>query len=56
MDLHSVERPLTHEANRCVYVERCPFASKVCSERRPPDFQVGDNQVAACFLHDKPAE
>jgi peptide/nickel transport system ATP-binding protein len=52
MDLRSVERPLTHEANKCVYVERCPFAGKVCSERRPPDFAVNGGQLAACFLHD----
>ena len=52
MDMRTVERPLTHEASKCVYVERCPFAMPVCSQQRPPDYQVNGNQVAACFLHD----
>jgi peptide/nickel transport system ATP-binding protein len=51
-DLRTVERPLTHELDACVCVERCPSAMKVCSERRPPDFTVRDGQCAACFLYD----
>ena len=52
MDMRTVERPLLHEANKCVYVERCPFAMPVCSQQRPPDYRVNGNQQAACFLHD----
>jgi ABC-type dipeptide/oligopeptide/nickel transport system ATPase component len=53
MNLESVERPLTHEANKCVYVERCPFAMPICSKQRPPDFALEAGQHSACFLHDR---
>lgn len=52
MDLHTVERPLTHEANKCVFVERCPHAFGPCSQNRPRDYAVRADQSAACFLHD----
>jgi peptide/nickel transport system ATP-binding protein len=52
MDLRTVERPLTHEAGKCVFVERCPHAFASCSQRRPPDYVVNADQRAACFLHD----
>ncbi len=49
------DRPLTHEGNKCVYVERCPFAMPICSEKRPPDFEIEEGHYAACFLHqDRP--
>jgi oligopeptide/dipeptide ABC transporter ATP-binding protein len=49
------ERPLTHEGSKCVYVARCPHAMPICSEKRPPDFEVQSGHYAACFLHqDKP--
>jgi peptide/nickel transport system ATP-binding protein len=54
-DVKITDRPLTHEGNKCVYVERCPFAMDICSQKRPPDFQIGEGHYAACFLHrDKP--
>lgn len=52
MDLRTVERPLTHEASKCVFVERCPFAFAPCSQKRPGDYIVNADQRAACFLHD----
>jgi ABC-type dipeptide/oligopeptide/nickel transport system ATPase component len=52
MDLRTVERPLTHEASKCVFVERCPHAFAPCSQRRPEDYVVNTEQRAACFLHD----
>ena len=52
MDLRTVERPLTHEANNCVFVERCPLAFAPCSQKRPGDYRVREDQVAACYLHD----
>jgi ABC-type dipeptide/oligopeptide/nickel transport system ATPase component len=55
-NLESVERPLTHQSSKCVYVARCPYAMPICSEQRPPDFAVGDGQHAACFLHDQKVE
>jgi oligopeptide/dipeptide ABC transporter ATP-binding protein len=54
-DVKITDRPLTHEGNKCVYVERCPFAMDICSQKRPPDFQIKEGHYAACFLHrDKP--
>lgn len=53
MDLRVVERPLTHEANKCSFVERCPFAYARCSQHRPPGYLLSTGQVSACFLHDK---
>ncbi len=55
-NLESVERPVTHEANKCVYVTRCPYAMPICSQQRPPDFATGEGQYAACFLHDRNVE
>jgi oligopeptide/dipeptide ABC transporter ATP-binding protein len=51
VDLRTVERPLTRELGKCVYVERCPSAMKACAERRPADRAVRDGQCAACFLY-----
>ncbi len=49
------ERPLTHDFNKCVYVERCLYAMDICSKQRPPDFLVEEGHYSACFLHrDKP--
>lgn len=45
------ERPLTHEADKCVYIARCPYAMDVCSQQRPPDYLVEQGHYAACFLH-----
>jgi peptide/nickel transport system ATP-binding protein len=56
MALESVERPLTHESSKCVYVARCPYAMPLCSKQRPPDFATGEDQHAACFLHDQKIE
>jgi len=49
------DRPLTHEGDKCVYVERCPYAMPICSQRRPPDYEIEEGHYAACFLYrDKP--
>ncbi len=45
------ERPLVRDFNKCVYVERCPYAMDICRQQRPPDYQVGDDHYAACFRH-----
>lgn len=45
------DRPLTHEGSKCVYVERCPYAMPICSEKRPPEFEIEEGHYAACFLH-----
>ena len=51
VSLQQVERPLTHEASKCGYVERCPFATDICSQQRPPVYVIGENHFATCFLH-----
>jgi peptide/nickel transport system ATP-binding protein len=54
-NLEYVERPFTHEANKCVYVGRCPKEMPICSQQRPPEYVIGENHYAACFLHrDRP--
>jgi ABC-type dipeptide/oligopeptide/nickel transport system ATPase component len=45
------DRPLTHEGNKCVYIERCPQAMEICARQRPPDHVVEEGHVAACFLY-----
>lgn len=45
------DRPLTHEGSKCVYVARCPHTMPICSQKRPPDFEVQPGHYAACFLH-----
>jgi peptide/nickel transport system ATP-binding protein len=53
VDVEITDRPLTHEGNKCVYVERCPHAMDVCNHRRPPYFEVDDDHNVACFLYDE---
>jgi peptide/nickel transport system ATP-binding protein len=52
------ERPLTHEGNKCVYIERCPHAMPICAQQRPPEYSIGPGHAAACFLYQEhsPAE
>jgi peptide/nickel transport system ATP-binding protein len=35
----------------CRFHPRCPFAMDVCSQETPPPLPVGEDQVAACWLH-----
>ena len=51
-DVKLTERPLIHEGNKCVYVERCPHAMKRCREERPPYYQVEEGHSVACFLYE----
>ncbi len=48
--LEYVERPFTHDANKCCYVARCPKAMPICSQERPPEYIVNENHYASCFL------
>ncbi len=47
------ERPLTHEANQCVYVARCPQATAECSRQRPPEYALAGDHHVACLLYDR---
>jgi peptide/nickel transport system ATP-binding protein len=44
---------LVNPPSGCRFHPRCPFAMAVCAERVPPALPVGDDHVAACFLHAK---
>ncbi len=35
----------------CRFNPRCPFAMDICRTSAPPALPVGDDQVAACWLH-----
>ncbi len=38
-------------ARGCKFVDRCPVAMPMCSERVPPMYRVDSERAAACFLH-----
>jgi oligopeptide/dipeptide ABC transporter ATP-binding protein len=55
VSLQQVERPLTHQPHKCVYVARCSYAMDRCARERPPVYEIGENHFTACFLHsDRP--
>jgi oligopeptide/dipeptide ABC transporter ATP-binding protein len=35
----------------CKYVSRCPYAMKVCSEKKPDFIEAKENHEVACYLH-----
>ncbi len=35
----------------CPFVARCEYAMRICSENRPPLFEIGENHKAACWLN-----
>lgn len=35
----------------CKYVSRCPYAMKVCSEKKPDSVEAKENHKVACYLH-----
>jgi oligopeptide/dipeptide ABC transporter ATP-binding protein len=37
----------------CKFVPRCPYAMKVCSEKRPILVEAKPNHKVACFLYEK---
>lgn len=50
-NLEYIERPITRDANKCSYVARCPRAMPICSQQRPPEYQVDEHHFASCFLY-----
>jgi len=34
----------------CSFRPRCPYSATRCREKKPPDFEVGENHRAACWL------
>ncbi len=51
VSLQQVERPLTHEAHKCVFVARCPYAMDVCSQERPPEYTLSSNHYVCCYRY-----
>jgi len=35
----------------CTFAPRCPFAMEICVKQDPPDYAVGADHYAKCFLH-----
>ncbi len=50
-NMEYIERPLTRDEGKCCYVARCPRAMPICSEQRPPEYQIDSNHYASCFLY-----
>lgn len=40
----------------CRFHTRCPFVMGVCKREKPPNYRVGPNHKAACFLYDEDVE
>jgi oligopeptide transport system ATP-binding protein len=36
----------------CAFRSRCPKAFDACADEEPPMYQLGEDQVARCYLHD----
>ena len=36
----------------CAFRSRCPYEFGACSEEEPPMYELGEDQVARCYLHD----
>lgn len=46
--------PSLHKAkNNCSFCPRCKEALNICVLQQPPQFEVGKNHFAACWLYDK---
>jgi len=39
----------------CPFAPRCPFVMEVCVQEDPPDFPVGQNHTARCYLYSEKA-
>lgn len=38
---------------KCIFSDRCPYAKKICFEKKPGYFFFENNQKSACWLHKK---
>ena len=41
---------LAHLPEGCYFASRCAHAAEICEQREPPEFEVGANHAAACWL------
>jgi oligopeptide transport system ATP-binding protein len=39
----------------CSFAPRCPFAMEICVQEDPPDYAVGPDHTAKCYLHSEHA-
>jgi oligopeptide/dipeptide ABC transporter ATP-binding protein len=52
----TTDRPLLHDAHRCVYAARCPHVMPICNKERPPEFVLEQDQTkVACYLYSEEA-
>ena len=40
----------------CPFAPRCPFAMEICVQEDPPDYVVGPDHTAKCYLHSEYAD
>ncbi len=45
-------KPQTISDTGCKFASRCPHVMPRCVEKLPPEYQVAQNQFAACYLYD----
>ena len=48
----NADRPLLHDAHKCVYAARCPHVMPICTQERPPDYEREEGAArVACYLY-----
>ena len=46
---------LTEIGDGCAFADRCPFTMDRCRHETPPNFPLGEDHKAACWLREEPA-
>lgn len=42
---------LTEEVEGCIFSSRCPFVKDICKKKKPPKFDLGNEQNSYCHMH-----
>jgi len=45
--------PIGADLPACVFVHRCALAEEICSEQKPPDYDVGPDHQSRCHFHER---
>jgi oligopeptide/dipeptide ABC transporter ATP-binding protein len=53
MGTEAVDNVMHQVRKGCKYATRCPHVMERCRQNQPPLYQVGQGQVAACYLYDE---
>lgn len=53
MGAEAVDNVMHQVRKGCKYATRCPHVMERCRQNQPPLYQVGQGQVAACYLYDE---